>query len=115
MIGMAMRVENGVEATDSFAQRLRMKVGASVDDDRVAAVGKPNGGPCAAVTRVARRRHGRGAHRAVATQRWHTHRCAAAEKGEGSFHRLANDAWTARSGTGTLCFCCGRTRQRLGD
>jgi len=52
MVGVAVGIEDGVEAADAFANRLRVEVGAGVDDDIVAIPGYEDGGTGAAVAGV---------------------------------------------------------------
>ena len=68
VVGVAVGVEHGVDAADVFAQGLRMKVRAGVDQDRVAFVGEPDRRSGAPVARV-----GRSADRAVAAEGGHSH------------------------------------------
>ena len=112
MIGVSVSIENRIEMTDSFAERLSVKVRTGVNDNGMPAVIEPDGRPGTAIPRVARRRYGRRANGAIAAQRRHTHGCAATEKSERRLHRLADDAWLAGS---CRRFCRCRTRKSLGD
>ena len=116
VVGVAVGVEDGVDAADVFADGLGVEVGAGVDEDGVAVVGEADGGPGAAVARIAVRRDGGGADGAVAAERGHAHRGAAAEKGEGRLHRLANDAGADGAGTAAgRGLGCGGSGECLGD
>ena len=53
VVGVAVGVEDGVDAPDFFAQGLRVEVRAGVDEDGVAVVVDADGGACAAVVRIA--------------------------------------------------------------
>ena len=53
VVGVTVGVEDGVDATDVFADGLGVEVRACVDEDGVAVVGEADGGPGAAVARVA--------------------------------------------------------------
>ena len=53
VVGVAVGVEDGVEAADVFADSLGVEVGAGVDEDVVAGVGDEDGGTGAAVARIA--------------------------------------------------------------
>ena len=116
VISVTMGVEDGIDAADVFADGLGVEVRACVDEDGVAVVGEADGGPGAAVVRVASGGNGGGADRAVAAERGHAHRGAAAEKGEGRLHRLANDAGADGAGTAAgRGFGCGGSGEGLGD
>ncbi len=118
VVGVAVGVEDGIDVADVFADGLGVEVGAGVDEDGVVVVGEADGGPGAAVARVAAGRDGGGADRAVAAERGHAHRGAAAEKGEGRLHRLADDAGADGAGAaagGRSGFGCGGAGEGLGD
>ena len=80
VVGVAVGVEDGVEAADAGADGLGVEVGAGVDDDVVAFPGDEDGGPGAAVARVAGGRSGGGADGAVAAERGDAHRGAVPRK-----------------------------------
>ena len=117
VVRVAVSVKDRVDAADVFADGLDVEVRAGVDEDGVAIVDKADGGPGAAVARVAIGRGGGGADRAVAAECRHAHRGTGAEKGEGRLHRLADDAGANRAGTtgsgGSLG--CGGPGQCLSD
>ena len=52
VVGVAVGVEDGVDAADVLADGLGVEVGAGVDEDGVVVVGEADGGPGAAVARV---------------------------------------------------------------
>jgi hypothetical protein len=111
VVCVAVGVEHGVDTLDALPQRLCMKVRARVDEYDVPVIGEADRWSGAAVTRV------RGsAYRTVAAESWHTHRGAGSKKGEGRFHRSADDA--GANGTGPRCagrLGNGGSRQGLGD
>ena len=73
VIGVAVGVEDGIDATNAFAQGLGVEVGAGIDQHGVVVVGEPDGWAGAAVVRVSIGRRGGGAYGAVATEGGHTH------------------------------------------
>ena len=116
VVGVAVGVEDGVDAADFFADGLGVKVGAGVDEDGVAVVGEADGRPGAAVARVPVGRDGGGADGAVAAERGDAHGGAGAEKGEGRLHRLADDAWAGGAWAGAGgCLGGGGAGEGLGD
>jgi len=68
VVGVAVGIQNGIDAANSFAHGLSVKVRAGVNQDRVAIVGDADGGPSAAVVGI-----GGGADGTVAAKGRHPH------------------------------------------
>lgn len=77
MIGVAVGVEDRIEAGDGGAEGLGAKIGRGIDDDAERAVLDPNGGAKAAVARV-----GGGANAAGAGEKGNALGSSGAEKGQ---------------------------------
>ena len=119
VVGVAVGVEDGVEAADVLADGLCVEVGAGVDDDVVVVPGDQDGGAGSAVAGVSIRGHCGGADGAVAAQRGDAHGGSTSQKGKGSLHRvLANDAGAAgcaATGGGWWLAVGGGAGEGLGD
>lgn len=86
MVGMSMRIEDGIDVADTFANRLCVKVGSGVDKDDAVVVDQPQRRARAAVVRISGRRGCGGADSAVAAKGGHPHGRARTEKREGRLH-----------------------------
>ena len=73
MIGVAVSVEDGIDAANVFAQGLCVKVRSGIDQHNVIVVGKADGRTRAPVMWIAIGRDGGGAYGAVAAESRHTH------------------------------------------
>ena len=97
VVGMGVRVEDGVDAIDMLAQGLSVKVGAGINKNGVLVVADGDGWTGAAVARVCPRRIGgsqRGAaDGALTAKRGDAHAGAAAEKGKVCLHSCCLDAF----------------------
>ena len=82
VVGVGVRVEDGVELSDVFAQGLFAKVGRGVDENVAVVVGEQDGGTGAAIAGIGGMTDG-----AVAGDGGNAHRGAAAEDREGGAHR----------------------------
>jgi hypothetical protein len=74
MVGVRVGVKHRIHARDALANRLRIEIGRGIDEHHLARVLEHHRRPGAAVVRIAGMADG-----AVATQRGHAHRCAAAQ------------------------------------
>ena len=83
VVGVGVRVENGVEAGDMFAESLGVEVGSGVDEHGVAGVFNEDGRAGTAVVRVSG-----GANGAGAAEGGDTHRGSAAQERQGGGHRI---------------------------
>src|SRR5215467_7209682 len=81
MIGMSVRVEDGIKMANVLANGLLAKIGRRINEYRVSAVLDQHGRARSPVAAI-----GRMTNRTTAANRRHTHRCAAAQHRERCFH-----------------------------
>src|SRR4051794_2381549 len=90
-----MRVENGVDVVDVFADRLLAKIRGGVDDDVLVVISDHDGRTRAAVHRILGMTHG-----TRAPQRRHAHGRTASEYRERGFHFFVKGLGMAPGGAG---------------
>src|SRR4051812_11265427 len=81
VVSVSVSVKDSVHAIDSLTDSLRVEVGRGVDQHDSPVIFHHHGRASTPVARVSGV-----ADLAIATQSWHTHRCAASEHGEGGLH-----------------------------
>src|SRR5579871_1602691 len=83
MVGMGVRIENGIQPGNPLPDGLCAKVGGCVDQYAAPPVFQHDRGPCAPVMRIAG-----SADEALAADGRNTHGCAAAQHSQDCIHRL---------------------------